>query len=237
MTEWYCNKCGVITDVIRGAFLTSGARCAVCDAIAHDEIPGPVLALQSQLASLQEAQRWIPVLGAKMSPADVARFWAKADESEYCWNWSASKSSDGYGRFKPSGWHSSMGAHRIAYALIHGDFDPNKHICHECDNPSCVNPNHLFLSDHAGNMLDKQKKGRGIIGGQKSSRYTGVSWRNDSKRWRATFKHNGQARHIGCYSTEEEAAHAYDQEAAVIFGADWPHLNFPLPSPPREGEV
>lgn len=188
----------------------------------------------TQIQELRAAQEWVPVLGYRMTPADVARFWVKVDATEYCWEWTGSKGADGYGRFRAVAGESTQGAHRVAYALIHGDFDQDRHVCHKCDNPGCVNPNHLFLGDHAGNMLDKHAKGRCIIGSQKSSRFTGVSWRHDVNRWRVSFKHKGVTKHLGSYLSEEDAARAYDKAASAVFGHDWPHLNFPLPPQPAQ---
>lgn len=53
--------------------------------------------------------------------------------------------------------------HRVAYAVKHGlsmDDIKGKHVCHTCDNPRCINSDHLFLSDNVGNMRDKALKKR-----------------------------------------------------------------------------
>lgn len=75
-----------------------------------------------------------------------------------CWEWQATKNQDGYGRVKRLGKLES--AHRVSYELYKGPFDLTKHVCHTCDNPSCVNPAHLWLGDYKSNNLDKKLKGR-----------------------------------------------------------------------------
>lgn len=81
-----------------------------------------------------------------------------------CWLWTACKNSRGYGQFGVGG--LIISAPRIAWILANGQIP---HIeshhgmcaCHRCDNPSCVNPNHLFLGTAKENNDDKEKKGRG----------------------------------------------------------------------------
>ena len=76
------------------------------------------------------------------------------DLPDKCWIWVGPKHRQGYG------YHKQMMAHRYSYKLYKGEFPKEMHVCHTCDNPSCVNPNHLFLGTHKDNMRDMYAKNR-----------------------------------------------------------------------------
>ena len=93
-----------------------------------------------------------------MDVTDIKRFWDKVNKSDNCWEWSAALDSRGYGRFGVHdisyGKHRLYGAHRISYYLAYNN-DPGKFfICHSCDNPKCVRPDHLWLGTCKDNALD-----------------------------------------------------------------------------------
>lgn len=89
----------------------------------------------------------------------------KVDTSgpEGCWIWTKDKNGQGYGRIRK--WNGETRAHRVAYLLANGEFDRSLVMCHKCDNPSCVNPNHLFPGTLQDNFEDMRAKGRGKVAG------------------------------------------------------------------------
>jgi len=103
-----------------------------------------------------------------MKPENFCDWCDKSGGETTCWNWKRCKTDRGYGLATVDG--KAWRAHRYSYILAHGMFDLNLFVCHHCDNPSCVNPAHLFLGTVQDNITDKMKKGRhgpsrGILNG------------------------------------------------------------------------
>lgn len=90
-----------------------------------------------------------------------AKFFSKAEKDPSgCWLWTGRLNHLGYGWFYISK-HKKGGAHRCAYWLFKGEIEPRTLlVCHKCDVPKCVNPDHLFLGTDYDNAMDCVTKGR-----------------------------------------------------------------------------
>ena len=132
-----------------------------------------------------------------MKPLDIAKFWMKVVEDKsskiirdsqkwygYCWNWQGHKKK-GYGDYSFHQQH--FRAHRVAYELCYGKIPSDKFVCHKCDNPSCVNPQHLFLGSPKENTQDMISKNRlnRFRGNDK-----GISYRKETGKWRVRYMKN-----------------------------------------------
>ena len=88
------------------------------------------------------------------------RFWSKVHKTDTCWLWTGSVNKKGYGTFGTTNRRTTT-ASRFAYKLHHGvDLTPDQFVCHHCDNPPCVRPDHLFLGSNTENQRDSIRKGR-----------------------------------------------------------------------------
>jgi len=84
-----------------------------------------------------------------------------------CWEWQGGKSG-GYGHIVFKGRETWL-CHRLAWFLANGDIPKGKFVCHRCDNPSCCNPEHLFLGSSVENTTDRHDKRRDATGEQNGS--------------------------------------------------------------------
>lgn len=93
------------------------------------------------------------------------RFWGRVRKTDSCWLWTGRVSVGGYGKTYLGG--KIIPAHRFSWTLANGPIPDGMFVCHKCDNPPCVRPDHLFLGTNADNMADCAAKGR-IARGEKN---------------------------------------------------------------------
>jgi len=136
-----------------------------------------------------------------ISDKDQERFWSRVSKTESCWDWTASKTPEGYGKISMES--KDRSAHRIAYELAKGAIPAGLIIDHICHRRACVNPEHLRAVTYKQNQ-ENLSSFRGASG------VRGVSWKKKDKRWQASVRHHGKYYHVGQFTDLAEA------EAAVI---------------------
>ena len=94
-------------------------------------------------------------------PSFEQRFWEKVKKTSKCWIWTGAKDGFGYGIIAiGGGLKLNIRTHRAVWFLTNGYIPIGMCVLHHCDNPPCVNPNHLFIGSNRDNVLDAVKKGR-----------------------------------------------------------------------------
>jgi hypothetical protein len=98
----------------------------------------------------------------------IERFHQKYEIDESgCWLWTGGTRPNSKGMLYPRHWtdnHESIGAHRFSFELLRGAIPKGMYVCHKCDTPLCVNPDHLFIGTHHDNMRDMVEKKRSYMG-------------------------------------------------------------------------
>jgi hypothetical protein len=161
-----------------------------------------------------------------LTEQDIKRFWSKVEDRQFlsadqCWLWkSASKTKAGYGTFYIQG-TSKLLATRISY-FLHYEADPGDLlVCHECDNPSCVNPNHFFLGTYKDNNQDAKNKGRNAAGDRHRSRTRPESVKRGSEHGSARLSESQILFIRGMYAN----GGIHQEWIAQMFGVTRPHVS------------
>ena len=94
----------------------------------------------------------------------IDRFEAKIAKGDGCWEWTASLAGKGYGQMKLPKQRKQEYSHRLAYMIYKGEIPKGIDVCHQCDNPKCCNPDHLFLGTRKENLQDMKQKNRHLNG-------------------------------------------------------------------------
>ena len=102
----------------------------------------------------------VKYVGIKKRVPIEERFWKHVNKTEGCWIWTGALNSYGYGTVSFKAEHTYRYAHRVSWELAFGPIPEGLFICHHCDNPPCVRPDHLFLGTLADNNTDCLAKDR-----------------------------------------------------------------------------
>jgi predicted DNA-binding protein YlxM (UPF0122 family) len=158
----------------------------------------------------------------------IDRFWSKVkfpEDIDDCWIWISSfktNSKESYGQFGLLG--KLQLSHRFAYEYYNGLIPNGLLVLHDCDNPSCVNPNHLYTSDQLQNMKDRNNKERQAKGSN-----NGKSILTEEKCWEIL-----NLIYTGELKTPYEIMDKYNMSRQAIYdflnGKNWSHITklFPI---------
>jgi hypothetical protein len=156
-----------------------------------------------------------------------ASFWSKVDKNgpEHpihgkCWIWVGGLVGGmGYGGFRSLG--KPFIAHRYSWEIHFGDIPDDLWVLHKCDNPPCVNPDHLFLGDCASNTADKVSKGRQAIQVGEDNPFS-ILTEEQVIEIRRIYK--GKCKVNGANALALKFGVSYSTIKAVVYGKNWKHL-------------
>ena len=109
------------------------------------------------ISSTDINERRFSFKGCKMKKTIKQRFIEKVDSN---WQWTAVKDSCGYGRMRIK--NRMVSAHRLSYEIYKGNIPDGMCVLHSCDDPGCVNPDHLHIGTMSDNAIEREKRGRGV---------------------------------------------------------------------------
>lgn len=130
-----------------------------------------------------------------------------------CWRWNGNHHKDGYAQIgvRINGKRKYILIAPLLCYLLFKRFE--EHTRHLCNNKWCCNPWHLMPGTQRQNVFDSPRK-------NKSSKYMGVSWHKSHSKWYVQIYIKGKTKFLGLFTSEIEAAKAYDAAARLHFGPD-----------------
>ncbi len=166
-----------------------------------------------------------------MNLKTILRFLSKLKTSDSgCWIWCGCGSSRGYGKTTIAS--KDIRAHRLSWMIFKGEIPDGLFVCHQCDNPSCCNPSHLFLGTQAENVIDKVTKGRQAKGDthyarlhpERLARGTshGMSKLDEDKVRQIRLEYTGTRGELGMLAKKYGVAKATVHQ--VVRGRLWSHV-------------
>lgn len=153
------------------------------------------------------------------------------NEISGCWEWTGAKRR-GYGRTsfgsRKDGTRRNVSAHRLAFMVWVGEIPDGYEVCHKCDNPACINPEHLFVGTKQENMADRDKKGRNInLVGEEQVRSKLTKKDVKAARWERAYQGTSFQKLADRYGVSKKTM----QNA--INGVTWKCVSY-FPEPPKE---
>jgi hypothetical protein len=147
-------------------------------------------------------------------------FWSRIDKekSEFfdCWEWTGRVNGKGYGEIDFHQFSHSY-SHRIAWILTNGEIPDGLCVLHECDNPPCCNPDHLYLGTNKDNVDDKMRKGRHRCGQD-----AGTSKLVNEEVLEIRRLYNEDGMRISCIARKYRRG--YNTIRYIVNGVHWKHL-------------
>jgi hypothetical protein len=113
---------------------------------------------------MQQRRAGLLPIGTKAHAPVEKRFWRFVNKTDNCWIWTGKGTKKGYGQIASGGKDGvSILAHRLSYEIHKGPIPDGLVVMHSCDNPSCVNPDHLSAGTQSENIKDSIRKGRKVL--------------------------------------------------------------------------